>query len=486
MKPLNLFTPRRFKSSFHLTIKHISFVFISIIVLFVALPAFAQKDKKVDNIDNKVLEERIKGFEKEFVLRNEKTEQRIDAVKEALVLKDDKIEQRINIYLAVVLAIFAIVGFLGYKTIVKWIQQRIEDKTGKEVKKYIEKKGETVVEPLLVKFKEELNRIESTRIEYEKRLDRLPKDIDLNKPMPEVTRKDLKKFVEKLPEAKTEKTYSHNDWFYKGLEEYERKEYSDAINSWIKAIELNSKEALYYHVRGIAYGELEDYKKAIEDFNKAIELNPKDALYYDNRGGAYAELEDHKKAIEDYNKAIELDPKDALYYNNRGVAYVEFKDYRKAIEDYNKAIELDPKDALYYNNRGVAYLKREEYKKAIEDYNKAIELDPKDISSYQNLSEAFILVGSFKDALDSITKALDLAVEPSHKAIYFYLECIAKKLLKLDTSVSEAKFNEVLQKEFALIWSIEPIESWLKEIDISNDDKDYILRLTQLLKTKKT
>ena len=417
MKPLNLFTQRWFKSSFHLTTKYISFVFISIVVLFIALPAFAQKGEKAGN---NVLEERIEGLKNEVVLRNEKTEQRIDALKEEVVLRDDKIEQTISIYLAVLGLIFVIGGFLGYKTIVKWIQQRIEDKTGKEVKKYIQEKGKPAIEELLGKFKEELNKIESTRMEYEKRLDRLPKDIDISKPMPKDTREDLRKFVEKLPEAKTEKTYSHTDWFYKGVGEYEREEYLDAIHS--------------------------------------------------------------------LTKAIELDPQNASYYNIRGVAYVKCEEYEKAIEDYDKAIELSPKGAGWYSNRGVAYLKLEDYKKAVEDYNKAIELDPKKIIAYLNLSEVFIIVGSFKDALDSITKALDLPIElePSHKAICFYLECIAKKLLKLNTSESEEKFNGALQKEFALIWDAEPIESWLKKADISDDDKDYILRLTQLLKTKKT
>ena len=51
-----------------------------------------------------------------------------------------------------------------------------------------------------------------------------------------------------------------------------------------------------------------DFSDAIEDYTKAIELDPDYADAYNNRGYAYYLLEQYGKALNDYDKAIELDP----------------------------------------------------------------------------------------------------------------------------------------------------------------------------------
>ncbi|NQV18677.1 MAG: tetratricopeptide repeat protein [Armatimonadetes bacterium] len=170
----------------------------------------------------------------------------------------------------------------------------------------------------------------------------------------------------------------------KGFINRELEKYSEAINSFSKVIELDSKDDIIYINRGICYTELNEYTKAIEDFNKAIKLKPEDAYTYYNRGICYDELKEYKKAIADYTKAIELNPEDDAAYYNRGNSYSNLKQYDEAIKDYTKAIELNPNDALTYNNRGNSYLTLKEYDKAIKNYTKAIELNPEYVFVYHN------------------------------------------------------------------------------------------------------
>jgi len=97
------------------------------------------------------------------------------------------------------------------------------------------------------------------------------------------------------------------DYFNKGVEKYDIKDYSGAIAEFTKAIELNAlkfPEAFYN--RGVAKFKLEDYKGAVIDYTKAIENNPDYAKAYYNRGIAKIKLGEKDSACLDLRKAGEL------------------------------------------------------------------------------------------------------------------------------------------------------------------------------------
>ena len=128
---------------------------------------------------------------------------------------------------------------------------------------------------------------------------------------------------------------------------------------------------------GVVYNNKGEYEKALESFNKAIELDSGFPLAYNNRGWAYLELGQYDNAIIDCTKAIELDPRLAFAYSNRGLAYIRLGQFEQAISDCTRAIELDPGLALAYSNRGQAYINIGKYEEAIADLDKAVELNPK-------------------------------------------------------------------------------------------------------------
>ena len=170
----------------------------------------------------------------------------------------------------------------------------------------------------------------------------------------------------------------------------------EAIEAYLRTIELNPNHAASYSNRGVAYWKKGELDCAIADYNKAIELDPELAQAYSNRGVAYWKKGELDCAIADYNKAIELDPKLAHAYYNRGATYRAEGAFDRAIADCNKAIELDPKLAGAYNNRGVAYRAKGELDRAIADCNKAIELDPELASAYNDRGAAYIEKGAFE------------------------------------------------------------------------------------------
>lgn len=55
----------------------------------------------------------------------------------------------------------------------------------------------------------------------------------------------------------------------------EAHKYSQAIDLYTQAIELNGENAVYWANRALAHTKLEEYGSAIQDATKAIEIDPK-------------------------------------------------------------------------------------------------------------------------------------------------------------------------------------------------------------------
>ncbi|MEB3338225.1 MAG: tetratricopeptide repeat protein [Leptolyngbyaceae bacterium] len=137
--------------------------------------------------------------------------------------------------------------------------------------------------------------------------------------------------------------------------------------------------AVEFYNRGVDKANKKDYKGAIADYTQAIQLNPKYAIAYLNRGVAYRKLKNDQKALADYSQAIQLKPNYSLAYYNRGNVRDDLNNPKGAIEDYTQAIEIDQEwgsrgiaDAYY--NRAYVQARLKQRKGALADYQKAADL----------------------------------------------------------------------------------------------------------------
>ena len=242
----------------------------------------------------------------------------------------------------------------------------------------------------------------------------------------------------------TVNTQSKSKYGDRGLEEYEKGNYKEAIENFSKAIESHPDDAFLYNNRGLAtyYGakKAKEYKKAISDYSKAIELKPDYAVAYHNRGlayfkrGGWTNTGPFGKAISDFTKTIELKPDYLDAYYNRGLSHTHFLHYynkpfaddtvgrfNKATVDFNKALELEPDYILAHAGLGNAYYRYGEWDKAAQYYNKALaseDLILKKVGK-KGLEEVYYsrarnynqFQRTFKKALSDYKKALELNPE---------------------------------------------------------------------------
>lgn len=213
-------------------------------------------------------------------------------------------------------------------------------------------------------------------------IDKFVSDIDLltvnlRNQLKDLPADSISKIDKRIEEAmRQSQTDRWQDFYARALTQSMLKQYTNSINYYNRAIELNPQSALLYMNRGTTRSEMIDfissidnsyqnividsdpanrlvkshkrnynYDEAIADLDKAIRLAPDFAHLYFNRANLYCQSGRMPEAIIDYTRAIELYPYFAEAYYNRGLVQIYLKDTRKGCIDVSTAGELGLQDA---------------------------------------------------------------------------------------------------------------------------------------------
>ncbi len=209
-------------------------------------------------------------------------------------------------------------------------------------------------------------------------------------------------------------------------------DYSEAIECYSRALELDPSLANVYESRGSAHLSGREYGLAIDDLSKVLELDPDNVSVYYPRGAclkrsvAYTAKGEHGLADADFSKVLRVAPDSAGVYFQRGILHTFIGKHERAIADLGKAIELSPDFARAYFVRGEVHLGTKNYNQAIEDFSKFLELNPDYSGTYtiagsgfggcdpiypeahNKRGYAYTLVGKLDLAINDFSKALEL------------------------------------------------------------------------------
>ncbi|MEO0434374.1 MAG: tetratricopeptide repeat protein [Cyanobacteria bacterium J06656_5] len=106
---------------------------------------------------------------------------------------------------------------------------------------------------------------------------------------------DAKKTFEKAIQINVKNAYAY---YGLGAMQYKFKAFEQAIQSLQKAIDLREGDyALAFNALGITYNDLKRYDEAIERYLKAIELDPSYATAHNNLGNTYKALKRYDEAV---------------------------------------------------------------------------------------------------------------------------------------------------------------------------------------------
>lgn len=134
------------------------------------------------------------------------------------------------------------------------------------------------------------------------------------------------------------------------------------------------KTALDYYNRGQEKSQNKEYREAIADYSKAIELDSRFVDAYLKRCEMRYKLGDNQGVLNDCYQVFKIDPRVAKAYYYQGRARYSLGYTTPAIESYTSAIAQEPNYPQAHYYRGIAYKESQKKNAAVNDLSRAAEL----------------------------------------------------------------------------------------------------------------
>ncbi len=158
------------------------------------------------------------------------------------------------------------------------------------------------------------------------------------------------------------------------------------------------------------------YDQAVQAYLKAVELSPDYADAFVGLGDARQAKGQFDEAIAEYRKALRLEPENTRVHFGLGRIYYNEKQlYHEAVAEYQRAIQLDPRFLEAHLSLGEIYEEKGLYQEAIARYSHVLSLEPRHPGATYGLALAYEKVDA-KKAIEQWERYIELASTlPSEK-----------------------------------------------------------------------
>ncbi|MDB4097280.1 tetratricopeptide repeat protein [Flavobacteriaceae bacterium] len=188
---------------------------------------------------------------------------------------------------------------------------------------------------------------------------------------------------------------------------YDLKKWEEAIESYLKASEIDSDNAFTFLRLGFAYFNTKNYHESYSSFELCQEKNSdyKDANIYYHKGECKRNLKNYESAIEQFDFSINKNSEEYTpwAYKMKGNCFLKLNDFSNAADSYGKG----HKDKWTYHNLGKAHYGMAKYDLALENFKKVVEIDPKYKWAYHWMGDALFELEEYEKALETYEKLIE-------------------------------------------------------------------------------
>lgn len=174
--------------------------------------------------------------------------------------------------------------------------------------------------------------------------------------------------------------------------------FSQAIEYFSRALEINSNDGSSYAGKGIAHLELGNKEKALELARLAKESVPKSNVAISNVGYIYLRLGMPEEAITEYKNYLTVNPFSKDIHYNLGYIYAIKGQLEDALYEFRRAAEISPRFSLAYNNAGYVLWSMGKYADAMLEFKKALQADPDLLVAHFNLGVIYKILGRIEES----------------------------------------------------------------------------------------
>jgi tetratricopeptide (TPR) repeat protein len=189
--------------------------------------------------------------------------------------------------------------------------------------------------------------------------------------------------------------------------------FAAAITTLAKARSLLPKAPWIPYGKAVSYYFLGKYGQAENACQEALQLDSKYAPAYMLRGMAKLKQMHFEAARMDMAKAVEGAPDNPLFHRELGIALYDSGKAALASEQFDFALRGNPKDAELYFWRAKSLQARGEKEKAIADLNTVIALQPGYAEAYTELAQIYSEKGQPARAAEVLAQQKQVGA-PSH------------------------------------------------------------------------
>lgn len=239
-------------------------------------------------------------------------------------------------------------------------------------------------------------------------------------------------------------------WHMKGNALYGLKRYKESLEAFDQSISLDKENTLAWESKGLAMLKSGLFEESIKAYDEAIALDKTNAHSWKGKGDALKSLGRNEEAIFAYGKAISLKPKSVHVLCETGKMLHELGGYEEAIMAYNAAIDVEPDKALHWLDKGKALNMLDRFEEAIKCLDKTDSLKPDLHDTWNEKGIAFSGLKRFEDALFAFDKAIEHA--PRNQTYWSNKGSILIKLKRYNEAITAVDMAIELSPKYAMPW----------------------------------
>ena len=165
---------------------------------------------------------------------------------------------------------------------------------------------------------------------------------------------------------------------------------------------------------GDSYHELKQYSNAINYYKQALEINPNFRAARLSLAYCYYYTKKPKDSIKEFEILIKESPDDFEVYRFFGFALIDDVQYDRAIEIYKIAQRISPNSPSPVKNIGLVLFRLNQFDEAILQFNLALKMNPKYVDAYYYLAQLYYVLFNFEKSLELLTMLLKLLQMTRH------------------------------------------------------------------------